>query len=826
MRYRAGALAALCLLAGGVAMAADWTRDFAAQPVAARPRLEARYTDASRTAFVIEAERYRLTFDLHSKRGQGLREIMVGGRNLVGDGGAWVEAVAGGKTYSSRRSLEPSRVNLYRRGPYYTEVHWLDMALSAGPGDALPIKGEVVFHCYPEKVHLSVLLHVTGPVSADRAALVLNFPRQRHHLHSQLSASSLQAGQPGMAFPVSPGDSLLVGGEDGELVLLWPAPGAVDSVVFTESVARGYRVENRFLAGAWKAGDVVPLHLECLPLPAKLPHQEREAWPENERQPLPIFTAVPGTALGYDPVRGCYRVHTDNPGGFSYHYQHPNDYETARVTLANDSRPRKVYLCHDTGANPGSVECGVVLDEAGHPLPLLVQASKNFAGEKEEPFYNPQDTPFSETFFPLYLAPGETRTFTSLHLYQNWGNHPLKQFSSLGAWMDYYHMSTGVTETTCYVPFKFGGLPGVDIADLRPMSGTMWTSQPQHDNVAGHSFLGYFDGAWHYLDYLGTTFHSTGPNWAWVTLRQRSDDGKVAAALDVFEFPQPDELRSFVHLRYDFTGPFTIVNAREHLRLLNITTAIQSLRYQRVAWSGAAGVQTRPLPPSDGFTLAGEPLAGEAPFAALYACPHGNNAYVVRRFAARLGGKEGIRPAVSVYAGKDGNAILMLVPDLGRVSIRPGDYVEADLMLMPYGTERDDWQPAAREAERYGAHAPRVVAVSTGKKLSDFPVRVQVEGSGETQFAIEGGYGVIPLLVEGARRYDGVPHLMREEAPGRWVLVEHSHQGYDGHQLYVTPQGTFGMVFLLHTDGSRQHLRAWMGGKALPQGTLPAPPAP
>ena len=134
----------------------------------------------------------------------------------------------------------------------------------------------------------------------------------------------------------------------------------------------------------------------------------------------------------------------------------------------------------------------MILDQEGHPMPMVVQVSKNFAGEKEEKFYNPRDTPFSETYFPLYLEPGETVTLTSLHLYQNWGRHMTKHWSSLGAWMDYFHSSTGVTETTCYVPFKFAGIGGVAIADFRAMSQpTFWGGQPQHDNLAGHSFLSF-----------------------------------------------------------------------------------------------------------------------------------------------------------------------------------------------------------------------------------------------------------------------------------------------------------------------------------------------
>ena len=266
----------------------------------------------------------------------------------------------------------------------------------------------------------------------------------------------------------------------------------------------------------------------------------------NEAEPLPdsAWTTVEAhTPMQYDAVRGCYTIGSHNPGGFEEHFfEHPNYRELVTFTVRNDDVPRKIYICHETSSGSrGQVEGGVVLDADGHPLPLTVQVSKNFAGEKEERFYNPPDTPFSENYFPLYLDAGESQTLTSVHLYQNWGRHMTKHFSSLGAWMDYFHSSTGVTETTCYVPFKFGGLPGVAIADFRAMSqDTFWNGQPQHDNVAGHSFLSYHDGQqWQYLTYRGTTYDSTGPNWMDIGLEYLSSDGKIRATFARGSIPRP-----------------------------------------------------------------------------------------------------------------------------------------------------------------------------------------------------------------------------------------------------------------------------------------------
>lgn len=146
--------------------------------------------------------------------------------------------------------------------------------------------------------------------------------------------------------------------------------------------------------------------------------------------------------------------------------------------------------------------------------------------------------------------------------------------------MDYFHSSTGVTETTCYVPFKFAGLGGVTIADFRAMSQEcFWVDQPQHDNLAGHSFLSYYDGKdWIHPVYTGTVYRSTGPNWYDIGLRYLTSDGKIKVTADIFETPQNDELRSYFKVRYEVLQRLEIADAPRELPLLDY----------RVDYSGAA----------------------------------------------------------------------------------------------------------------------------------------------------------------------------------------------------------------------------------------------
>ena len=173
-------------------------------------------------------------------------------------------------------------------------------------------------------------------------------------------------------------------------------------------------------------------------------------------------------------------------------------------------------------------------------------------------------------------GPDEPSQRVSIVGWRNWGDHPLKQFSSLGAWMDYFHMSTGVTETTCHVPFKFGGLHGISIADMRPFSQEMWASQPQHDNVAGHTFLRYVeDGKMRDMEYMGTKRTCSGGRWAWTC----STKGRTS--------PPSQDDQAWTPGRQRVTG--SGVRAPAAVRRRRSQPRARTRRATRRAWGNALG---------------------------------------------------------------------------------------------------------------------------------------------------------------------------------------------------------------------------------------------
>jgi len=385
----------------------------------------------------------------------------------------------------------------------------------------------------------------------------------------------------------------------------------------------------------------------------------------------------------------------------------------------------------------------------------------------------------------------------------------VKQFSSLGAWMDYFHSSTGVTETTCYVPFKFAGLPGVDIADFRAMSQhAFWSGQPQHDNVAGHSFLWFHDGAgWRYLAYRGTTYRSTGPNWMDIGFQYLSTDGAIHATVDSFELPQVDELRQFIHVRYDVLKPVTVPRARENFRALTAASWVQRLRYTRFE---ATGIDDALLTfKKNHFAVSGHPLPADNAFLAVYGDAKGGNAFVLRRWEGRAGGRA-VGPAASVYCEKSGDTRLLLVADADELRLQPGDYFEFDAVIMPFGAN-DSADAARREAIAYGSEGPRVVNVAQGEKVRDFPAVVRAQDN-RAEFTIQGGRDVVPVVVTGLNDYRWPRIYQRGE--GAWRPLPHARVGdLDGVQTFCGESGTFGAVFLVHSNRTPQTLRVVAGAE-------------
>ena len=357
----------------------------------------------------------------------------------------------------------------------------------------------------------------------------------------------------------------------------------------------------------------------------------------------------------------------------------------------------------------------MLTDVYGFPLPVPTQVSKNFDGELEEP----DDSAYGDTYFPVVLDPGESRALQLVQVNQNWGTHALKQVSSLRFFNIYWHLSTGSSETTCFTQnwMRIGESQILHIPDFRPLSGPLWSGQPQHDCLQWPGFLQYNDGTGR-LIYERTVFESVSPNLTRFSLLYHTSDNAATAKLSVMEIPQRDEMRTFIHLRYDWQKAVTISgDARTQFRWLNVFEKRTPGTLFRTDGSGTT--QTKTITASETPPVLGELLSPDSPFAATQATPftgprQGDSAQpdyhsmvLVRSFRARLGGQDRTQTALSARFTAKNGSYWFTVPD-PTLTLQPGDFVDAEIMLMPHSGPTVPGTKAGAGAHRaiWGTHRP------------------------------------------------------------------------------------------------------------------------
>ncbi len=751
------------------------------------------YTSDSRDELLCTSAEYELRADLTRPSITSLARPL--GTNVLAEGGIVLEIeAADGRLYSSRHAPKRARQNTWRTGFHYADAHLLDFELATEEGETAPLVAELVLNCFPDKINLQAIFHVKGAIDVRRAEIACHLDAPTTPEHGGLLA---ETGDSGLALSRGEGTTLIQ--TDDALRIACP-PGE-----WAEGEDHEVRVAVR-VCGA-EAVD------------------ELSAWLRAELSPLgeDRFEISGGVFGGYDSGRGLYIVHS-SPGrsdyGFEGFWNNPNMYLTADVAVRNDRLPRRVYIMHDCPAGP--VESGVLTDVWGFPLPVLVEVCKNFGGEMEEPV----DVHFSETYYPLDLAAGEQRRFLSHHLHQNWGDHPLRQLSSIRFFEIYYHLSHGTTETTCFsLPTKFGSIPGgarraYTVADYRPLSGQTWIGQPQHEHVALQGWLQYDDGEeWRWPVFKRSTILSAGPNLAWFIQDYESSDGKVSETVEAIEMPQAHQLLTSLRIRYDFNEAVTIAgDPRHNLRLLNKGSYIRRVHWDELAWLDEGGVvRTAPMKKDGQWSASGEPMLHANSFVCAYPHVDGNDAVIVRGFRGRIGGEPFDRLGFSAIEHENQMTELFLTPLIEGDTIPAGSWLELDCILMPYGDDTSDHSAPHQESVRHGLNAREMpayltadevgekgivamgptVEVSHGVRILDLPPAVRAEDNWAA-FTLSGAHDRVAVVAAGF----AAPKL-----PMLWegtTFIDQQARGGDGYQVFADADGTYGFVFAPRTRTTRR----------------------
>ena len=544
----------------------------------------------------------------------------------------------------------------------------------------------------------------------------------------------------------------------------------------------------------------------------------------EERNPLSAENIVVDTEkspmaayAGYDAIRGAYKFTMESESSFNTpYYEVWNKHYNLVFDITGDDHDRNVYVM--TYAHGTCLENGVLLGEGDMLLPVSLEVCKNFAHEHEEPLFDCGDDRYSETYFPMTIKAGKSAHYSVLNLYQNWGNFPLKQISSIQFFAPYYHLSTGVSESNCIAPYYVYHKDLHTLPDHRAMSAPLWSEmenptngvQPQHTNGGYHYFLQYTDanGKHYASDNTLNIINSYGPTYADIDMSYISDDGKIKVTYNHMEMPQTDENRTYYQISYEVLEDVSFENLKRDFSFYSIRGFGD---YSKMGYLNTDNQPTYADVVADGNT-AYYTLGDQYPYFDMFKLITGhlddyvNVSFLVKDAKFVIGGEEKNIPFVI----KNEYYSLYLTLDLEQVTFKKGDKFTINAIIMPWGSHLTDYTAAnpdknVLEVRQNSLIDPVTLDVTTGEDISNAFLPMIKSKDGKAEFTISGGENNISLRVFGFDTLS-VPKVY-EKINGEWVEYKLNSLGspdkegyehyYDGYMVYYDGDGTFSYSFVV-----------------------------
>ena len=557
----------------------------------------------------------------------------------------------------------------------------------------------------------------------------------------------------------------------------------------------------------------------------------REA--EQERNPLTEKNFIVDTAsstgasfVGYDALRGIYTFNVDSAGFNGPYYQYPNKHFNIKFTVKGDANDRNLYIM--AASTSGCLECAALLDENNMMLPIPIEVGKNFSeGSGERNLWNIDDKPYGEAIIPMVIKAGSEDSYNFLNLYQNWGQHPLKQVSWIQFYAPYYHLSTGVTETNCIVPYySCKNARGLNtLPDHRSMSAPEWSDQPQHNSCGSHHWLIYTDanGVYSASENTLNTIDSFGPTYADVTSHYISDDGNVKVTYTHTEFPQTDENRTYYEMHYEILGDVSFKDFSRDFHFYKVTDNDPTGIYQSVGYLNEKNECVIVNAAEDGESNK-YVLGDKSPYFSFFNMKnctstsqqgYSNVSFLVYNSEFTIGGQK-TAPSFAIVNEKNSVRISL---DLGEITLKKGDTFTINAIVLPWGSQESVYDSKdfagdqnvrnVREDSLLNPLTPKAVADCTVMESVYVPKLRSTNGKSAT-FTLTGGENNVAVRVYGFNKLT-VPYI-EELVDGEWVEYKVSSaykldiQGnghyYDGYCVYYDQNGTFSYSFVTAMDNN------------------------
>lgn len=701
-------------------------------------------------------------------------------------------------------SYNNARVNTIRLGEYYYDVHVRDMNKGT-------LKVDKEYHVYSDKLYMEYALLADKAqkvpkqfgseisVSADKVkSLEIKDKNGVHNSASDIDASSVEyaafdidgAGVVGFIVP-----------SDGSAAGLYIKETAKEYTITLLADLSIYKGINKYdETGEY---DDYKINFGCRIYTGSehsFENVAKEAY--IERNPIKVSVVdnnANAKVLGYEALRGAYAVEMDGVG-FNYPYNNPDYRCFVKLKAEGDSKDRNIII-RTTTPNSGCLENSVVLDKNNLLMPIDVEVCKNFMGDGGDEKYSFKDYCYGDTFTPIVVESGSEKELTVLNLYQNWGNYPLKQLSSIEFHISYYHFSTGTTESNCIAPYFVFGRDGWTLPDFRTGSGKLWATQPQQNSVGILKFVSYRDKGAKlpvYSEFAGSEIKSYGPTYASVKDSYVSDGGAFTYDVTHTEFPQNDENRTYYTVDINFTDDITFENFKKDFDLFYFDGRLET--FSNVSYLDENN-KCVTAPVTEGTTY--HKLGSEAPYMGFYHIDKNkgddyfgcNFALLVKDSKITVDGKESDIPFAFREKCSADVSEGCLTLDAENITFKKGDSIKIDLLLLPWGTGKEDNDSNVIKVREDSCLKP---LVSLNGKNDGYVPTAKAENN-EAVVTVKGGRGNNVIRVDGFTSMKK-PIVEVKTADGWQNYNISSSCGYDGYMINTAPDGTYSISFVYKAE--------------------------
>lgn len=573
---------------------------------------------------------------------------------------------------------------------------------------------------------------------------------------------------------------------------------------------------------------------------------------EEERHPLTNKNIIvnkdkstSGEFLGYDSLRGIYHLTIDGDYGFNPPFLLYNNRQyNVTFTLRGEDTDRSFYIMARLEEG-GSLECAALLDNQQMLIPVPLEVGKNFT-DGGGGIHDTDDARFSETILPITLHAGKKVEYSIVNMYHKWGSHLLKQISFITYFAPYYHLSTGIHESNCLIPYYYtkNGNALNMLPDHRPMSAPLWDTDPQHTYCGNHEFLQYTDSEGNYSASENTrdVIGSYGPMYADITMDFISDDGRIKVSYNHMEMPQTDENRAYYEMTYEILEDISFKDFANDFSFYNATGNDPAGFYTKVGYLG----EDNKYYYTDAVTGRDESkqivLGDNCPYFSFFdmdGCVdsrgYSNLSFLISDYEFVIGGAKADTNFVVI--NEYGRVSLSL--NLKEVTLKAGDSFKINAIIMPWGSQLLDDGIVDEKKGNY--EYTSVINEATGELYMDKNVRdvrentildpavatavenatvldtaflpsIKTTDGKSASFKLSGGENYISFRVYGFDMLT-VP-VLEELVDGDWVVVNvasihtpdamgYGYQ-YDGYMVHYDGDGTFSYSFVTDMTGDSE----------------------